>query len=97
SAGQGAAALFLDQQRPLVAAGRIQGICAWCSGEETGRGEFLSGGFDKTTIWKLAGIADARAEGGRQRLLHGDPLALGEWFVGAARTHSDPLQPGVQG
>src|SRR2546429_5841376 len=41
---------FLDQQRPLVGAGRIQGICAWCSGEETGRGEFLSGGYDKTTI-----------------------------------------------
>ncbi len=37
-------------QRPLVGAGRIQGICAWCSGEETGRGEFLSGGYDKTTI-----------------------------------------------
>src|SRR5207249_4145103 len=37
-------------QRSLVGAGRIQGICAWCSGEETGRGKFLSGGYDKTTI-----------------------------------------------
>src|SRR5437879_415188 len=28
---------------PVVGAGGIQGICARCSGEETGRGEFLSG------------------------------------------------------